>query len=251
MLAKTHISADPYLRERLDPRPGDPHYLHLSDLLLALRRVRPEQAGRVLDFGCGGSPYRELFSGEIYHRADFPGFADLDFEFGEDSAIATPDAGYDLVLSTQVLEHVREPARYLAECARLLRPGGRLILSTHGLFEEHGCPYDFQRWTADGLRLAIERSGLQVRRTFKLTSGARALFFFARHLHPVLITGDHSWLGWGLRLVKRILHRRPQAVDRFCDRAFPADARVHEVTATSAGSSVYIALVIEAVKPVR
>lgn len=248
MLAKTQIDTDPYLRERLQPRPGDPHYLHLSDLLLALKRVRPVHAERVLDFGCGGSPYRDLFSANVYHRADFHGFADLDFEFGEDSVIPAPDGNYDLVLSTQVLEHVREPARYLAECQRLLRSDGRLILSTHGIYEDHGCPYDFQRWTADGLRLAVERSGLQVRRIFKLTSGARALFFLARHMHPALITADRSWLGWGLRLTKRVLHHRSRSVDLFCDRAFAADARVHEISPDSLGSTVYIALVIEAQK---
>ena len=45
----------------------------------------------------------------------------------------------------------------------LLKPGGFLVLTTHGLFGDHGCPYDFQRWTADGLRLLLERAGFQIK----------------------------------------------------------------------------------------
>ena len=44
-----------YIRQRIAPKPGDPHYLCLSDLLMALDRLIPPEKSRVLDFGCGGS----------------------------------------------------------------------------------------------------------------------------------------------------------------------------------------------------
>jgi SAM-dependent methyltransferase len=66
------------------------------------------------------------------------------------------------VLSTQVLEHVQDPDVYLAECARLLRPGGSLVLSTHGSMYYHADPDDYWRWTMAGLALLVERHGLVV-----------------------------------------------------------------------------------------
>jgi len=252
MLAKTNIGGNEYLRMRLAPKPGDPLYLHLSDLLLGLKLVTgTEQSTRILDYGCGGSPYRDLFPNRCYHRADFKGFPDLDYEFVEDSLISAPDAAYDLILSTQVLEHVRKPALYLGECHRLLSPGGRLLLSTHGSFEDHGCPYDYQRWTADGLQLAIEDAGLRVVSVRKLTCGPRALLFSARMLQHVLISSDRTPAGWLLRIFQNILRRYPSAVDAFCDRAFPHSDRVQQVKPGLIGSTVYVALLIEAERPAQ
>ena len=55
------------------------------------------------------------------------------------------------------------PARYLAECFRVLRPGGRLLLSTHGMFVYHPDPDDYWRWTCAGLRARGRRGGLRGR----------------------------------------------------------------------------------------
>ena len=66
------------------------------------------------------------------------------------------------MLSTQVLEHVRDPQVYLAECMRVLRPGGRLLLSTHGIMVYHPDPVDYWRWTGEGLKRAVEQAGFKV-----------------------------------------------------------------------------------------
>jgi 2-polyprenyl-3-methyl-5-hydroxy-6-metoxy-1,4-benzoquinol methylase len=147
------LAAQEYIRQRFEPRPGDPFYLHLSDLMLAVRDLIPSDTNRVLDFGCGGSPYRPFFEPCAYHRADLAGTDSLDFRFGADSRLPDEVSDYDCVLSSQVLEHVCSPFSYLSECYRVLRPGGRLILSTHGLFEDHSCPMiigDGQLLVCDG-----------------------------------------------------------------------------------------------------
>jgi SAM-dependent methyltransferase len=241
-----------YLRERLDPRPGDPAYLHLRDLRLALgEAITTLQAPRVLDYGCGGSPYRSLFSPTAYHRADIPGTPGLDYEFDEESHVAAPNDSYDCVLSTQVLEHVRRPERYLAECFRLLAPGGRLLLSTHGIYEEHGCPHDFQRWTSDGLRLAVENAGFDVKRLRKLTGGARAVFFIVRSHTAQLVTGDRTPATWLLRAGQWLFRQHARAIDVYCDRAFPATQSIFDVSPDQRGPTIYIALLIEARKPLN
>jgi SAM-dependent methyltransferase len=124
-LAK-HIQGNIYLRERLAPAYGELTYLHLSDLRLAIERIKTDQPITILDYGCGGSPYRSLFPQATYKRADFlQAEGDtLDYQLTEDSHVNEADAYFDLIISTQVLEHVREPANYLSECYRLLNKTG-------------------------------------------------------------------------------------------------------------------------------
>jgi len=85
-----------------------------------------------------------------------------DVAIAPDGRVPVEDDSFDAVLSTQVLEHVAEPAVYLAECLRVLRPGGRLVLSTHGTMIWHPDPVDLWRWTCEGLRWQVEQAGLEV-----------------------------------------------------------------------------------------
>jgi len=120
-------------------------------------------AGRVLDFGCADLAYRRFFpAGVEYVGADLAGNPMAMLEIASDGTLTAPDASFDAVLSTQVLEHAEDPEVHLAECARVLRPGGRLLLSTHGLMIWHPDPVDLWRWTSQGLPLVVERAGLDV-----------------------------------------------------------------------------------------
>jgi SAM-dependent methyltransferase len=55
---------------------------------------------------------------------------EADLRQGNLEALPFPDGEFDLVLCTQVIEHLLEPERGAAELARVLRPGGRLVLTT-------------------------------------------------------------------------------------------------------------------------
>ena len=119
--------------------------------------------GTVLDYGCADMPYRSFFAPDAnYLAADLPGNPEATVEIAGDGTVPVADASVDVVLSTQVLEHVGDPGVYLAECARVLRPGGRLLLSTHGLMVYHPDPVDYWRWTCAGLRRAVEDAGLEI-----------------------------------------------------------------------------------------
>jgi len=243
------LAADSYVRERLQPRPGDPLYLHLSDLLQALGASIPLPGAKILDYGCGGSPYRTLHpSPACYHRADYPGVPGIDFQFGPDSRIHAPDSFYDHLISTQVLEHVSNPASYLAECLRLLRPGGRLVITTHGLYPDHACPHDYRRWTAEGLRLDLQTSGFLVDQVVKLTTGPRAILFMNRMAHHTLLVSRPSFAAWALRLGRAIYSRLPAGTfDRFADQEY---ARCRVVDLKVPGHDFYIAIHAVAQRPV-
>ena len=122
-----------------------------------------ESWGDVVDYGCGDKPYLELFASRCssYLGVDAGGTA-ADLPLNEDGTLPLPSDSADLVISTQVLEHVADPALYLAEAARVLRRDGKLILSTHGIWAYHPHPTDFWRWTSDGLARVVEQAGFGI-----------------------------------------------------------------------------------------
>lgn len=117
---------------------------------------------RVLDFGCGERPYEAWFAraGAHYRGADLDGAHEV--PIAADGSLGAADASAELVTSFQVLEHVWDVARYLREAHRVLAPGGRLLLSTHGVWLYHPHPGDYRRWTAEGLRREIEAHGFRL-----------------------------------------------------------------------------------------
>ena len=166
----------------------------MRELAAALRAVTKGMSGAtVLDFGSGSSPYRALFADfEKYVTADLPNQnAALTIN---DGLVPADDGMFDVVLSTQVLEHVSDPAAYLAEAHRLLAPTGKLVLSTHGIYKYHPAPEDFWRWTGPGLRRQIEGCGLRVLEIVPVVSAPAAALtmafqyaatLFPRPLEPV------------------------------------------------------------------
>jgi SAM-dependent methyltransferase len=100
------------------------------------------QTGRVLDLGCGANaelaPYRTA-TREVW-GADFQAHSQLQHaiwfrQLGRDGGIPFPAGHFDLVTSVMVLEHVRDPAAFLREVARVLRPGGAFV--GHTVSGEH------------------------------------------------------------------------------------------------------------------
>lgn len=119
----------------------------------------------MLDYGCADMPYRSFFGpGVEYVGADLDGNEGAAVTLNPDGTLPLPDQGFDAVLSTQVLEHVQNPRLYLRECWRMLRPGGRLLLSTHGVFSYHPDPVDLWRWTCEGLRFEVGDAGFEILR---------------------------------------------------------------------------------------
>ena len=120
---------------------------------------------RVLDAGAGEGPYRASFAHARYlalddrrgdRRWDYRG---LDL-VGDLLRMPVKDGAADVVLSTETLEHLTDPADFLRETARVLRPGGRLFLTAPLHFKEHQEPHDYFRYTRHGLALLIDRAGL-------------------------------------------------------------------------------------------
>jgi SAM-dependent methyltransferase len=138
--------------------------LHLARRLLheALKQRAHYVQGRLLDLGCGGSPYRQLFSNiSQYVGLDITPHQNVDVA-GDGQVLPFFDNCFDTVLCNEVLEHVPEPSLLMAEVARVLKPCGFLILTTPQTWGLHHEPHDYYRFTPYGLRHQAEKAGLQV-----------------------------------------------------------------------------------------
>ena len=135
---------------RLDPKRRSVQYAVRRPLVEWLRGQRLDGA-RVLDVGCGDRPYDALLAAarEVV-GFDVPGNPHADLH-GSIDAIPVEDASFDVALCLQVLEHVPDPAAAVRELHRIVRPGGRVLLTTHGVYPYHPNPEDLWRWTHEGL----------------------------------------------------------------------------------------------------
>lgn len=123
---------------------------------------------RVLDAGAGEGQYAHYFPKQRYTGVDL-GVGDTDWNYAGLDAVADlcalpfADDTFDAALNIVTLEHLREPGRALCEMARVLKPGGALLLIAPHEWEVHQAPHDYFRYTCHGLRYLLEQAGLEVR----------------------------------------------------------------------------------------
>lgn len=134
----------------------------ILDFVMRAAAATPAGA-TVLDVGAGDAPYAELFAHTDYRTTDWQaspheGARDVSFVAPAD-ALPLDDGALDVVLSTQVLEHVADPAAVLAEARRVLRPGGTLYVTVPFVWELHELPHDYYRFTAHGLEHLLRAAG--------------------------------------------------------------------------------------------
>jgi SAM-dependent methyltransferase len=91
----------------------------------------------------------------VTKRADVP--ADLHVDRFYHGLDAIADASYPVILCTGLLEHLPDPQRLVDECYRILKPGGKLIISASAVFSFHECPDDYFHFTPYSFRLMFAR----------------------------------------------------------------------------------------------
>lgn len=120
--------------------------------------------GRLVDIGCGLKPYARMFAPfvEEHVGVDHPesphALTSVDV-LATAYDIPLEAETFDTVLMTEVLEHLETPDAALAEAERLLRRGGKIILTTPFIWVLHEEPRDFFRYTPHGLRYLLENAG--------------------------------------------------------------------------------------------
>ena len=156
------------LVDGLRQTPFHPQWFALKDERPNLEASCAQLHGTVLDVGCAeGKPKAFLPSEASYIGLDYYSTATDWYKtrpdvFGDAQALPFADNSIDHALLLDVIEHIPEPDRSLAELYRILKPGGSLTLQVPFLYPLHDDPLDFHRWTRHGLRRAAARHGFSV-----------------------------------------------------------------------------------------
>lgn len=221
-------------RRRLDDvltRRGLAHTFSLARYRLhrvLVNCIEKYASGAALDAGSGRSPYKSL----LQQRCDRLTSVDVEDRAGQIDLVADiqdmpqiEDLSFDTVFCSQVLEHVPRPWNAMEEMARVLRPGGRLILSVPHLSLIHEAPHDYFRYTCYGLQSLCEDAGLVVERVER-NGGLCCFLSHAASLALMCTVGGlplMHWPAWFLNYV--LLVRAVSGVDRLFGLAsvYPCD----------------------------
>jgi len=166
-------AAEPTRRRRTyDVRPWHRDYFavkHVGVFLNDRLRAHVRAGSRVLDVGCGEQPLREAVEarGGRYVPVDLARGSGLPQVVGSALALPVRSAAFEVVLCSEVLEHVADAGVALAELARAVCPGGCILVTVPFLYPLHEEPLDFARLTPHYVALAAIRLGLQVEEVSK------------------------------------------------------------------------------------
>jgi SAM-dependent methyltransferase len=159
-----------------------------------------EPGVRVLDAGAGENKYKHHFARQRYCGVDLAvGDAKWDYSrldaLADLGALPFRDGTFGAALNIVTLEHLAEPARALAEIARVLARGAPLVVAAPQDWETHQAPHDYFRCTRYGLRRLLEEAGFEV---IEMRAHGGYFRLLARRLLNGLqfFTGGIRWLGF-------------------------------------------------------
>ena len=185
------------------PPVSHPMYFIRKGLYNKISLYSPQLSGRLLDFGCGAKPYKDLFTSVseyigLDYASEGHSHADENIDvFYDGKTIPFPDNSFDSIFSSEVFEHVFSLQEILPEISRIIKPGGKLLVTCPFAWEEHEIPVDYARYTRFALQDMLEKNGFIVRITDK--NG-----HFVMALHQLFIVYlNYSWIDkvWGLSRV--------------------------------------------------
>jgi SAM-dependent methyltransferase len=125
-------------------------------------------SGTIVDIGCADRRTSNFLpQGCDYIGIDYPGTATGLYGtrpdvFADARHLPLRDASIDGIVLKDVLEHIDGPRAALRECARILRPGGTMVLWMPFMYPVHDAPYDYQRFTEHGLEASLGEAGFDV-----------------------------------------------------------------------------------------
>ena len=171
-----------------------------AELLREEASKLPEGSEVLLDIGGRGKPYAPLFEGRVthYYVVDIENEGTVDV-VGDAKKIPLRNNTVDVVLCTQVLEHVNDPVAVIDEIKRVLKPKGVLLLSAPGIFCQHGSPGDYFRYMPQGLEWLL-RDFRQV--NVKAEAGTLSSFFLVINMYLCVFS---SWSPWFQKFISWIV----------------------------------------------
>jgi SAM-dependent methyltransferase len=177
------------------PSLSSPFYFIRNALYRKVKQFAPQLSGRLLDFGCGSKPYESLFT----NLSEYVG---LDYEseghshanenidvIYDGKTIPFRDGHFDSVFSSEVFEHIFNLEEIIPEIKRVMKRGGRILVTCPFVWNEHEVPVDYARYTQFALKHLFEKNGFQIlvvdkTGDFNLTISQMRMIYFNDHFIP-------------------------------------------------------------------
>ena len=132
-------------------------WLAIYNLHADLKTYMKQMHGKILDVGCGDKPYSVFLRKDVeYIGLDIIDASKADFTY-DGLSIPFKDEYFDCILCTQVLEHVEQPDILIKEMARCLKLAGIMILTVPFIYNQHGAPYDYRRYSQFGVQQLLQK----------------------------------------------------------------------------------------------
>lgn len=146
----------------------NPFYLIRRNLYFHIKKYAKYARGNILDFGCGRSPYRNLFKNcKSYIGCDIElsghkhEHERIDV-FYDGKVLPFKDQKFDWIFSSEVFEHIFNLEEVMKELNRVLIPGGKMLITVPFVWNEHEIPYDNIRYTSFGIKYLFEENGFEI-----------------------------------------------------------------------------------------
>ena len=158
----------------------NPFYFSRRGLYRGIAEYGKFITGKTLDIGCGQRPYEQLVASTKYigleldtpvarkmNKADYY-YSGKRFPFRKSS--------FDSIMLNQVFEHVFNPDEFLLEVNRVLKIGGKILLTVLFVWDEHEQPYDYARYSSYGIASILNKNGFQILKQQKSVNDIGILF---------------------------------------------------------------------------
>ena len=159
----------------------NPFYIIRRGLYLNVKANAKYLKGKLLDFGCGNKPFKDLFGVDEYIGLDLEQSDNIEVNQDADvsydgKTIPFDDNHFDSILASEVFEHVFNIDEILIEIHRVCKPNGYLLLTVPFIWDEHEVPFDYGRYTSYGIRHLIIKHGFEIVYQKKTTNYVETIF---------------------------------------------------------------------------
>lgn len=182
------------LNPEFKPSLFHPYFFIRNGLYKKIKEYSTSLQGHLLDFGCGAKPYKTLFN----HVLSYTG-VDLENEghshknesidfFYDGKSLPFDNDSYDSIFCSEVFEHVFNLNEILPELNRVLKQGGKILITCPFAWPEHEKPYDYARYTIYALHSELKKNNFSILITDKNGNFFAAIFQLqVAYLNDVLL----------------------------------------------------------------
>ena len=127
-------------------------------------KIETKDGSTILDLGSGASPYQNIYSKYFSKRMT----ADMEIRNKKLDVIANSEylpfknGSFDVVLFSEVIEHVPNHILAVSEISRILNAKGYLVITWPFIYQMHELPHDYRRITEYGMKQILENAGFEI-----------------------------------------------------------------------------------------